>query len=199
MAKKRKRRGGTGSVITLRRLKGVGSLRKPSSFAGSAIPALIGGGVTGLATLATRYWAKPSEGENPLMLFKWAPALGLGGGILSSVALYWLGGAPAMISSLVSSVMVSASMLAHDYLLKSTIGEFALAHPAPQTEGSTAGLGVIVPNRIGTQGVGAMMLESAASRDPVNRYGVHGTGSYGQEVTLQGITPTAFGRTHLGR
>lgn len=203
MAKKRKRKGGTGSVITLRRLRGVGSLKNPKTFMGAALPPLIGGGVTGLTTLATRYWAKPSEGETPAMMYKQAPLLGLGGGTLASVALYWLGGAPAMIASMVSSVATAGLFMAHDHLIKNQLAEFTLAlPPTPSTtEGGTQGLGVVVPQRIA--GTGAMMLEPAINRDPYARYGVGSYGAYGEDVNvganLSGINPSAFGGSGLGR
>jgi hypothetical protein len=207
MAKKRRkgRRGtsGVGQLITVRRMgtAGLGQLNKPGSFAGSALPPLIGAGVTGIATLATRYFVKPSEGETQKMLFKWAPALGLGAGVLSSLALYWLGGAPAMLSSGMGSLATAGTLLAHDQLVSSKAGEFAMATGAPAAAG-TGGYryrtGVVVPEQVGTRGI---MLEPTASRDPNNRYGVMGIGDaapFGEQVSLSGIKPTAFGRTHLG-
>ena len=190
MAKKRK--SGVGSVITMRRLRGLGNLKQPASFAGAALPPLLGAALAGLTILGARYFAKPSEGATPAAIFKFAPALGLGVGVLGSLALYWLGGAPAALSSGTAAAAVSGLAFATDMHLKSSPGEYALgiggAGPA-----ATAGLGVIVPERLGTRGI---MMESAASRDPVNRYGV---GSYGETVQLRGISPSAFGRTHLGR
>jgi hypothetical protein len=198
MAKKRRgrrrgRTGGVGSVITIRRMQGLGALHKPGSFMGSALPPLIGVGVTGITILAARQLAKPSDGPTPTMIFKWAPAIGGGVGLASALALYWLGGAPAAVGAGVASVLTAGLAMVADYQLKSQPGEYALAMGSGAA--TTQGLGIVVPERMGTRGI---MFENPASRDPVNRYGI---GAYGQTVDapLQGITPTAFGRTHLGR
>lgn len=211
MAKKRRsksrRRSGTGQLITIRRMKGVGSLRRPSSFAGSAVPPLVGGGVTGLAMLATRYWAKPSESETGAALFRHAPAVGMGAGALSSVSLYWLGGAPAMISSMVSTLLVGGAGYLHDMLLKERRGEFDLAmstaNGAGNGNGDTSGLGVIVPERIAgaNGGTGAIMFQPTSQVDPYKRYGVSGLGyndQFGQTVNLSGVNPSVFGQTRMG-
>ena len=189
MAKKRK--SGVGSVITIRRMRGLGALRQPSSVLGAALPPLLGVGATALAILGARYFAKPSEGETPRTIFKFAPAIGLGVGLTSALGLYYLGGAPAAISAGVSSAATAAAAFAADMHFKSAPAEYALGLPAGGAQ--TGRLGVVVPERLGTRGI---MFENPASRDPVNRYGL---GSYGQDVQLRGITPSAFGRTHLGR
>jgi hypothetical protein len=191
MAKKRK--SGVGSVITIRRMRGLGNLKQPSSFAGAALPPLLGAALAGLTILGARYFAKPSEGPTPTAIFKFAPAIGFGVGALGSLALYWLGGAPAALSAGTAAAAVSGLAFATDMHLKSSPGEYALAVGGAAGAASVDGLGVIVPERLGTRGI---MMESAASRDPVNRYGV---GSYGETVQLRGISPSAFGRTHLGR
>lgn len=191
MAKKRGRKGAVGSVITVRRMRGLGNLKQPASFAGAALPPLLGAGMAGLAILGARYFAKPSEGATPRMLFKYAPLIGLGVGLTGSMALYYLGGAPAAVSSGMAATAVAGLSFASDMHLKSAPGEYATA--LADAPAGMSGLGVVVGERIGTRGI---MLENPASRDPVNRYGV---GNYGENVTLRGITPSAFGRTHLGR
>ena len=192
-----KKRSGTG-LITVRQMRGLGRLSNPKSLLGSAGPALMGGGVTGITILAARYFAKPSEGETPKMLYKWAPLMGLGTGLLSSLALYWLGGAPAAISSAVSSTMVGGAAMAFDYLMASRLGEHALAFAdAAPAAGATNGLGVVVPQRIAGAGVRGILMEPAASRDPVRRYGL--SGQYGEDVNLGGgVNPSAFGTPGFG-
>jgi len=200
MAKKRKGGvGRTGQVITIRRMRGLGNLRQPASFAGAALPPLLGAGMAGLAILGARYFAKPSEGETPKMLFKYAPAIGLGVGLTGALALYYLGGAPAAVGAGVSATAVAGLALAADMHFQSAPAEYALGLGlGPSGNGGTAGYGtgVVVSERLGTRGI---MMENPASRDPVNRYGIGGVGSYGENVQLRGITPSAFGRTHLGR
>lgn len=210
MARKHTR--GIGSVVTIRRMRGLGRLKNPSSFMGAALPPLVGGLVTGLTVLATRYWAKPSEGDTPRALYRWAPLLGLGAGSIASIALYWLGGAPASVASLATSLGAGGSLMLLDMVQKNSLGEYALALPADVTAppadqaasgaAATAGLrgrmGVVVPQRLsgGTKGI---VMENPASRNPYQRYGVQGVGApYGEDVNLGSINPGAFGTPGFG-
>lgn len=188
---KRGRKGGTGQVITIRRMKGLGSLRRPGSFAGAVLPPALGAGVTLGAALATRYFVKPAEGDTPMMLYKHAPWVGLVAGALVSGGLYVLGGAPAAFASGATSLLTAVGIFAHDKVVKED--------PASYQAAALSGTGVVVSDTIGTRGaMGALMFENPASRDPVNRYGVGGMGSYGQTVNAtQGISPSAFGRSHI--
>jgi len=193
-----KKRSGTG-LITVRQMRGLGRISNPKSLMGAALPPLVGGGMTGITILAARHFAKPSEGETPKMVYKWAPLLGIGGGLLGSAALYWVGGAPAAISSAISSIMVGGAAMGFDYLMKDRLGEHALAFAASSAAGNTgtAGLGVVVPQRIAGAGVAGILMEPAASRDPVRRYGL--SGQYGEDVNLGGgVNPGAFGTPGFG-
>lgn len=203
MAKRRRR--GVGQTITIRRMRGLGDLKNPKSFMGAALPPVLGGGLTALAVLATRYWAKPSEvtdgSETPKMLFQWAGLIGLAAGGLGSLALYYLGGAPAAISSFSSSVLVAATTMAHDMVVKDKLGDFQLAFPptlvpsASQT--GVPGFGVVVPQRLMGSGTRGIVYEPTASRDPVQRYGL-GNSGYGEEVSLGAVNPRAFGTPGFG-
>lgn len=197
---KRKRKG-VGQTITIRRMRGLGQLKNPRSFMGAALPPVLGGGLTGTAILATRYFAKPSEGETPRMLYKWAPLVGLGVGGAGSLAMYYLAGAPAAVSSFAASLAVSAMQLIHDYMLKDQLGEFQLAQMsagAPAGNG-TQGMGVVVPQRLMGAGNGmqGIVMEPTAERDPLRRYGLGATG-YGEEVSLGSVNPRAFGTPGFG-
>jgi hypothetical protein len=182
-------------------MRGLGQLKNPKSFMGAALPPVLGGGITGLTILATRYWAKPSEGETPKQLFRWAPIVGLAAGGVGSLALYYLGGAPAAVSSFSTSLLVSISQLMHDMFIKDRMGEFMIAHPpaalAPVEGGGTAGFGVVVPERLMGAGNGmqGIVMEPTASRDPLRRYGL---GSMGEEVSLGSVNPRAFGTPGFG-
>ncbi len=201
MAKRNRRRGrrGVGQTITIRRMRGLGALNKPSSFMGSALPPLLGGGLAAITVLATRYFAKPTEGETPKMLYKWAPLLGLASSGVGSLALYYLGGMPAALSSFTSGAVVSGAQIAHDYLTKDNIGEHVTAFP-PETAvvggNGVTGFGVIVPQRLsGANGTRGILMEPAAARDPLRRYGL---GSMGEDVSLGAVNPAAFGTPGFG-
>lgn len=196
---RRKRRSGVGQTITIRRMRGLGQLNNPKSFMGAAVPPVLGGGVTSLAILATRYWAKPSEGETPKMMFNMAPVIGIAAGGLSSLALYWVGGAPAAISSFATSLLVGASHMLHDMLFKDRMAEFQIAtlpSAGQVVSNGTEGFGVVVPQRLmGAGGVNGIVMEPTASRDPLRTYGL---GSMGEEVSLGAVNPRAFGTPGFG-
>lgn len=181
-----------GTVITIRRMNGLGRMGDPKSFLGALAPALLGGGSAGAAYLAARYWAKPSEGDTPKAVFKWAPLIGMGVGALASLALIPTVGAPAGMAGLATALVVGGTAFAHDMIIRNKQGEFALALPATVASGSGAsGFGVVVPERILPPGTRGIVLEDAAARDPRIRYGVGG--AYGEDVQLGAVNAGAFG------
>lgn len=212
MAKKRK---GMGSIITIRRMNGLGRLNDPKTFMGAALPSLAGAGLVALVTAAARYWAKPSEGDTPRAVFKWAPAIGLGVGSVFSLAMYYLSGAPGAISTFVSSLATSGGLMLHDQVVRNAIGEYSLALP-PNMTGLAGGdgggsavagmrrLGLVVPERVlgpgrrSVQGTGGIVYEDPNSRDPRVRYGVSGVGAYGESARVAGVNPSAFGTPGFG-
>lgn len=198
MGKKRsrRRRRGTGSVIAVRRkFQGVGKLDNPRSMMGAIVPPLAGGGVAAATAIGIRYFAKPDSPAFVLKMAEYAPWVGLAAGAVTSLGMFFVGGAPAATSSFVGSGVVAGAMALHDWAAVAKAREMAaLASGAPT---GTSGVGVIVPEygmrgalRAGT---GAIVMEPAASRG----YGMagrrRGTGSYGEVVNLGAINPGAFG------
>lgn len=205
MAKKRsrRRRKGVGQTITVRRMRGLGRLNNPRSFAGAAVPPLLGGGVTAATVVAARYFAKPSEGETPQMIYKWAPLIGIGVGGVGSLGLFYVAGAPAAVASFAASALVGVSHMIHDMLVKDSLGEFQLAHPPTMMAAGgngngngTAGLGVVVPQRLMGPGTQGIVMSPTAERDPLKRYGLGD--SYGEDVSLGSVNPRAFGTPGFG-
>lgn len=176
-----------GSLITIRRLRGLGRLNQPASAMGSIVPPMLGALLAGLAALGIRYFVKPEEGETQASMFKWAPLIGGGVSAIGSALLYYLAGAPAAFSAASAGSMVSGLLFAHDKLMEARAAEMVSTAAA---NGQTNGLGVIVPQRLmsGTRGI---VMEPAASRNPYKRYGI--SGPYGETVQISGINPSAFG------
>lgn len=179
MAKKRsKRRRGTGSIITTRRLNGVGKLNRPGSFMGSVVPPMLGGGVTGLTAVGIRHFVKPTAGATAQKLAKYAPWVGFGAGALVSAGMYLLGGTPAALSSAGTSLGVAGVMALHDAVAVAKAQEMAGGTGAILFQQQTRGLPA------GRRGAGAIVPE----------YGTQGVGGrYGEVVNLGSINPAAFG------
>lgn len=192
-ARKRRRRG-TGSVIAVRRkFQGVGKLDNPRSMMGAVVPPLAGGGVTGLTAIGIRYFAKPTSPGFVLKMAEYAPWVGLAAGAVTSLGMFFVGGAPAAASSFVGSGAVAGAMALHDWAAVAKAREMA-----ELAAGGGAGTGVIVPE-YGTRGLpsrggaGAIVMEPAASRGYGMKGARRGTGSYGEVVNLGAINPGAFG------
>lgn len=186
MAKRRRRRR-LGSVIQVRRVSGLGSLKNPNSAIGAGLPVIIGGGVAAATTLGIRQFMKPTT-DTQIMIYDNAPWFGAGAGILSSLALWNLASQSAGIGALVSALTVGIGLVAIE------AGAKMKAEAA-----ATAGFGAIVPEYSravaglgGRRRMGAVVMEPSASRGYGAPPGLGWT-PYGEEVNLGAINVDAFG------
>ncbi|UCC74000.1 MAG: hypothetical protein JSV86_05435 [Gemmatimonadota bacterium] len=190
----RRRMRGLGSIITARRLRGLGGVRlgrvgSPGSFLGALIPVGVGGGVAALTTIGIRHFAKPAQSQGQLALYKYAPWIGVGAGLLASGGLYVAAGGPAALTGALSAGLAGGAMVLNDVVGASKLGEHAMALATDSggaSNGGNGGTGAIVVER---GGMGALVLEPSTSRG----YGMQGVGSYGEVVNLGNVTPAAFG------
>lgn len=205
MAKKRRR--GTGSVISVKPLSGgLGKVGKPGSLLGSLVPPVVAGLATGGSTLLVEHLGKPANGEQPtdtmIMLAENSPIVGLGAGALASGLMWWLFGAPAGLSAIGGTAAIGATTYGLKWLMSSQ--STATTDPAtgptvPATSGlgryryrmrGMRGMGAIVPqlqppSMNGMRGMGAIVMEPSATRglgDP-----------RGETVSLGNVNPSAFG------
>lgn len=183
MARRRRRHRKVGSLITMKRMNGLGKLSSPSSFMGAAVPPLVGGLVAALTAVGVRWFAKPGSSPLQAKLYKFAPFVGLATGGAASLAMYMLGGAPAALSSGIGAAAASGGLIGYDMLLKKQGGAAVQA--------ALAGLGAIVPE-YGTRGLGAIVMEPQNTRTFSS--GTRGLGAvYGETVNLGNVNPSAFG------
>jgi hypothetical protein len=187
MAKRRKRRGHrTGSVITTRRLNGLGNLKQPASFTGAVVPPLVGGVVTGAATFATEYFtmsAAATPDTTQGMLHKYAPVVGMGIGGLASLALMATAGKPQALASFATSLAVGITMLVDNYLDANPMKGVGYMYRGRRQ------MGAVVAEQLHglpARGVGALVME------PYGQQG-YGNPGGGEKVSLGAINPGAFG------
>lgn len=205
MAKKRRR--GTGSVISVKPLSGgLGKVGKPGSLLGATVPALVAGVAAGGGALLAEHMGKPSNGEVPsdtmIMLAEHSPWVGAGAGALASALMWAMFGGAAGMTGIAGTVAVGGSILG--YKLLTATQSTATTDPAsgptvPATAGlgryryrmrGMRGMGAIVPQlqppgMNGARGVGAIVMEPQATRglgDP-----------RGETVSLGNVNPSAFG------
>ena len=177
MARRRRNRRGLGSIITTKRLFGLGRLDRPGTVMGSVVPVLVGAVMAAGTALGVRYFVQPSAGSLQANLFKHAPWVGLLAGGAGAFAFNMLAGKPAAFATAGGAAAGALSIFGYDMLSMR-----AAAGATP----STAGLGAIVPEFSGTRGLGAIVMENAKSRG----YGMSG---YGETVQLGNINASAFG------
>jgi len=193
MSKKRKRRGHrTGSVITTRRLNGLGNLKQPASFTGAVVPPLAGGIMTGAATFATEYFTTPDgTGGVQDTLHKYAPMVGIGVGGLTSLALMFTAGKPQALASFVSTLVVGATLLVDNYLdaTPTVAAKDATTKGLGYMYRGRRQMGAVVAEKLNglpARGMGAIVME------PYGQQG-YGNAGGGEKVSLGAINPSAFG------
>lgn len=185
----RRRRGfrGLGSIISTRRISGLGRVGSPGSFLGTVVPPAVGGGTAALVAIGIRQFAKPAQSRTQAALYKYAPWLGMAAGAVAALGLYMMGGTSASLSGFVAAGAAGGALLLNDAVRAARPGEDALAM-AGGGGGTTAGLRAIVPE-YERAGMGAIVMEPQASRG----YGAGALGSYGEVVNLGNINPASFG------
>jgi hypothetical protein len=185
--KRKRRKKGMGSIITVRRSKGMGQLD-----ATTLMPVALGGGLSALTAIALRYFVDPSAGTTQSMLVKWAPAFGLATGSLASLALFMMGGNAGMeqaTRAFLSALVVSGAGLGSDMVLREKPAIAATIISAPALAGY--GMGAIVPEYSRQPGgMGAIVMEPVGPSG--QRAGTIG-GIYGETVNLAGVNTSAFG------
>lgn len=201
MAKKRRR--GTGSVIAVKPLSGLGKVSRPGSILGSFVPPLVAGVAAGGGALLVEHMGKPSNGEQPtdimITLAENAPWVGAGLGAGVGLAMWPMFGASAALAGVAGALGVSGALLAYKMLTatQSTATTDPATGPTVSTQGLGAyryrrmrgirGTGAIVPQLMppGMNGLGAIVMEPSATRglgDP-----------RGETVSLGNVNPSAFG------
>jgi len=213
-SRSRKHRRGMGNILTVRRagMRGLADFKKID--AGSAIlPLIIGGGLTALTVAGIRYATVTSTSEVSVgqqKLYRFASAAGLGVGVLASGALFAFSGASAAVSAAVSSVLVAATGVVHDwYSANYPAAQFTMlremqSSPAPTepTLATTQGLGYYGGARQALR-QGPMRSFGAVVAEPVNGIVLESTRGLGAtvdsqygggyEVNLGAVNTGAFG------
>lgn len=186
-----------GSLITIRRMKGLGALNQPSSALGSIAPPALGVILAGATALGLRMWVNPAQGDTQAAMFKWAPLIGLAVNAAGSALLYFLAGAPAAFMQASAGTLTSGLLLAHDQVMQARAAELvSTGMPASaQPNGISGRMGVVVPQNLMGPGARGIIMEPAANRNPYRRYGISGGvgGPYGESVNVGAINPSAFG------
>jgi hypothetical protein len=184
-----KRRRGMGSIIRVTPLSGggVGAVKRPHSFAGSAVPVLVGGTVAAATAVGIRYYMTPTT-QTQMSVVDNAPWIGVGAGAIVGLAMWNMVSQPAGVGALTAALLVGGSMAVSEMAAKARLTAAVPVAPATTTQG----IGAVVPEYSAAprrSGVGAITMESHASRG----YGAGALGSYGESVNLGAVNLRAFG------
>lgn len=193
MAKKRKSKGFRGGKSRKGR-KGLGA-GLTSGMARTVTPALVGTGLALGTALGMRAYLRPEPGQTSETIYRNAPLIGIGAGILGAVGLYVIGGGkkPGMelaTAAAVAAVVSGGALFGIERLHVSKPGAFAALVPSPSAapaEG-TAGLRAITAEYgMAGGGLNAIVMERLNGNNQqqgavVNLQGVVDTGAFGSRA-----------------
>jgi hypothetical protein len=179
MAKRKKHhRRGTGSVLQVRKLSGLGAMRMPNTLMGSLLPVAIGGVVAGGTMIGIRSFMHPDT-ETKANVMEYAPWIGLAAGGVAGLAMWNMSSQSAGLLTIATAGVLT---------LATVVGEAVAKARMTNEVTKTAGFGAIVPEYSGRQGMGAILMERAGT-------GGHrlGDAQRGANINLGKINTGAFG------
>lgn len=202
MAKRRRKKSSSRRRRRRSRMKGLGRLRGGAKL---AVPVVTATGVTAATTLGLRAFLQPVPGTTGEQLYRWAPAIGSGAGLLAAGMGYYMAGGgrsaqtPAMLAAFAALASGGLLLLSERLHAAKPGGLLAIGGgaggglPAGAAEEGTAGLSALLPEYAPDHyglgdgsGLGAIVME------PLK-------GAYGEQVDLAGsglgagYNPAAFG------
>ena len=214
MAKRRSRRhrrhhSGMGSAISLRGLGKVKSSRGIMSF---VLPTAVGVLVPAAVIASARYFAKPAESETQASIYKNAPWLGLGAGLVSAGALYFMSrGAAAPLAATVAATGVALTSYVHDQIVIGSgndsflIPNMATRRAAEEARAATPPAPPPTPDTVPAAGLGSYFTQrpngalgaavpqlNGVVMSPTNGLG-YSAYTGGETVNLGAVNSSAFG------
>jgi hypothetical protein len=194
-----------GSAISLR---GLGKVKSSRGLMNFVLPTAVGVLVPAATIAAARYFAKPSESPTQEFIYKNAPWLGLGAGLVSAGALYMMSrGAAAPLATGIAATGVALTSYVHDQIVigdprsasllpnMATRSEAAAPAPTPTPTPDTApanGLGSYFTQRPnGALGAAVPQLNGVVM-SPTNGLG-YAAYTGGETVNLGAVNSSAFG------
>lgn len=195
-----------GSAISLR---GLGAVKSSRGIMNFVLPTAVGVLVPAAVIASARYFAKPSESPTQEFIYKNAPWLGLGAGLVSAGAMYMMSrGMAAPVATSVAATGVALTSFVHDqivvgdarerFLLPNMATRNAASTPAPtpaptpDAGAGTNGLGSYFTQRPnGALGAAVPQLNGVVM-SPTNGVG-YAAYTGGETVNLGAVNSSAFG------
>lgn len=185
-----------GSVISVRRMRGLGQLRSPGSPMGAVVPVVLGAGAAATTVIGLRHLMTPTT-DAQMKIMEYAPWIGTGVGLLAALGMGYSVGRPAGLSTAAGTIAVTAAMMIGEWAARQRLRQVASGETLEAMRRYGLGrTGAIVPEYSsdgmsgGTRApVGALVWDQA-QRQPSN---VGGVGAYGDVVNLGSINSSAFG------
>ena len=206
MAKRRRRstrkhHRGMGSAISL---SGLGKVKSSRGLMSFVLPTAVGVLVPAATIAAARYWAQPSTGPTQAFIYKNAPWLGLGAGLVSAGALYMMSRGPAApLAAGIAATGVALTSFVHDQIVVGDAREAYItsmaregtAAPDTAPNHGTNGLGSYFTQRPnGALGAAVAQLSemNGVVMSPTNGVG-YAAYTGGETVNLGAVNSSAFG------
>lgn len=153
------------------------------------MPVVLGAGTAALTTIGIRSFMTPTS-QAQMQAVTYAPWIGMGAGVLTSLALWNMAGQPAGISALAGALVIGGGFVVSEAAAKMRLQN------GGAVAGIRGGLRAVVPEYSlrglpagGVGRLGAIALEPLSDRG----YGAGPVGSYGETVNLGQINAGAFG------
>jgi hypothetical protein len=198
-----------GSAISLRGLGKVKSSRGIMSF---VLPTAVGVLVPAAVIASARYFAKPAESETQASIYKNAPWLGLGAGLVSAGALYFMSrGAAAPLAATVAATGVALTSYVHDQIVIGSgndsflIPNMATRRAAEEARAATPPAPPPTPDTVPAAGLGSYFTQrpngalgaavpqlNGVVMSPTNGLG-YSAYTGGETVNLGAVNSSAFG------
>jgi hypothetical protein len=210
MAKRRRRHHrrhhrGMGSAISLR---GLGAVKSSRGIMNFVLPTAVGVLVPAAVIASARHFAKPSESPTQEKIYKYAPWLGLGAGLVSAGAMYVMSrGMAAPIATSVAATGVALTSFVHDQIV---VGDARATTLTPNmatrsAEAPAAPPGGGAASNTGTNGLGSYFTQrpngalgaavpqlNGVVMSPTNGVG-YAAYTGGETVNLGAVNSSAFG------
>lgn len=190
-----------GSAISLR---GLGAVKSSRGIMNFVLPTAVGVLVPAAVIASARYFAKPSESPTQEFIYKNAPWLGLGAGLVSAGAMYMMSrGMAAPVATGVAATGVALTSFVHDQIvvgdprattLTPNMATRSAEAPAAPPGGGTGtnGLGSYFTQRPnGALGAAVPQLNGVVM-SPTNGVG-YAAYTGGETVNLGAVNSSAFG------
>jgi hypothetical protein len=194
----RRLHGSRRTVGSIYQVQPLGAVSDPHSPMGSFVPVVGGVLATAITTLGLRYGMQPTT-KAQMSVMRYAPYIGIGVGELVAMIFGYSTGKASGMAAGSAAAITGLVMVTSDYFGGKKLSELSASRTSASITDAMApyGLGAIVaeygsqpgrPRQLGNGNAGGQLGEIVWQKQ-----NTRGVGAYGDQVTLRGVTQSAYG------